>query len=96
MAEFETISSEKIEFNMGGEFLELSFNIVKSGKGETRYLRLARGFYDQEHGEPRYKRGGVTLPGDMEILGKLADAIKGLDLSPLQAGDESDDSKDSK
>ena len=80
MPEFEMISSEKVEFNNGGEFLELSINVVKDGPKETPYLRLARGFYSSE-GEPRYKKGGCTLPMNREVLQQLADAIKGWDIS---------------
>lgn len=80
MAEFETLKSEQIEFKGGGEFLELSTNVVKDGTRATKYLRLARGYYDAK-GEPRYKKGGVTLPADRDALDKLADAIKKLDLS---------------
>jgi hypothetical protein len=80
MAEFEMISSHKVEFNNGGEFLELSINLVKDNGREAPYLRLARGFYSSE-GEPRYKKGGATLPIDREVLNQLADAIKGWDIS---------------
>lgn len=80
MADFEMISSERIEFNNGGEFLELSINLVKDAGRESPYLRLARGFYSSE-GEPRYKKGGATLPIDREVLDQLADAIKKWDIS---------------
>src|SRR5687767_7562612 len=65
MADFEMLSSERVEFNQGGEFLELSINVVKDGNRQTPYLRLARGFYGSD-GEPRYKKGGCTLPIDRE------------------------------
>lgn len=80
MAEFEMISSHKVEFNNGGEFLELSINLVKDNGRESPYLRLARGFYSSE-GEPRYKKGGATLPIDREVLNQLAEAIKGWDIT---------------
>lgn len=83
MADFEMISSEKIEFNNGGEFLELSINLVKDGVRETPYLRLARGFYSSE-GEPRYKKGGCTLPMSREVLQQLGDAIKAWDISEAE------------
>jgi hypothetical protein len=83
MAEFETLKSEKIEWNQGGEFLELSINVARDGTRETRYLRLARGYYGSD-GEPRYKKGGTTLPGDPEVLGRLAEALKTFDLSELK------------
>lgn len=77
------LSSEKVEFNNGGEFLELSINLVKDGNRETPYLRLARGFYSSE-GEPRYKKGGCTLPIDREVLNQLADALKAWDISAAE------------
>jgi hypothetical protein len=80
MPEFEMISSEKVEFNNGGEFLELSINVVKDGPKETPYLRLARGFYSSE-GEPRYKKGGCTLPMNREVLLQLSEAIKNWDIA---------------
>ena len=83
MADFEMISSEKIEFNNGGEFLELSINLVKDGVRETPYLRLARGYYSSE-GEARYKKGGCTLPMNREVLVQLADAIKAWDISEAE------------
>lgn len=83
MPEFEMVSSEKIEFNNGGEFLELSINLVKDNGRESPYLRLARGFYSSE-GEPRYKKGGCTLPMNREVLVQLADAIKAWDISEAE------------
>jgi hypothetical protein len=80
MAEFEMISSQKVEFNNGGEFIELSINLVKDAGRESPYLRLARGYYSSE-GEPRYKKGGATLPIDREVLDQLADALKNWDIS---------------
>ena len=77
------LSSEKVEFNNGGEFLELSINVVKDGQRETPYLRLARGFYSSE-GEPRYKKGGCTLPIDREVLNQLADALKAWDITAAE------------
>ena len=77
------ISSQKVEFNNGGEFLELSINLVKDGARETPYLRLARGFYSSE-GEPRYKKGGCTLPMSRDVLQQLADAIKSWDISEAE------------
>ena len=82
MPEFETLESTKIDFKQGGEFLELSINVVRDGTRETKYLRLARGYYDKE-GQPKYKKGGVTLPRDPEALSKLGDALKAVDLSKL-------------
>lgn len=82
MAEFETLEATRIDFKQGGEFLELSINLVRDGARETRYLRLTRGYYDAA-GNPKYKRGGVTLPRDAEALLKLGDALKGVDLSKL-------------
>lgn len=79
MPDFEMLSSERVEFNNGGEFLELSINLVKDGNRATPYLRLARGFYGSD-GEPRYKKGGCTLPIDREVLNQLADAIKAWDI----------------
>lgn len=83
MPDFEMLSSEKVEFNNGGEFLELSINVVKDGARETPYLRLARGFYSSE-GEPRYKKGGCTLPIDREVLNQLADALKAWDITSVE------------
>src|SRR5688572_25853345 len=83
MPEFEMVSSQKVEFNNGGEFLELSINVVKDGARETPYLRLARGFYSSE-GEPRYKKGGCTLPMNRDVLQQLADAIKAWDISEAE------------
>lgn len=83
MPDFEMLSSERVEFNNGGEFLELSINLVKDGNRETPYLRLARGFYGSD-GEPRYKKGGCTLPMDREVLAQLADAIKAWDISEAE------------
>ena len=80
MPDFEMLSSEKIEFNNGGEFIELSINLVKDNGRESPYLRLARGYYSSE-GEPRYKKGGATLPIDREVLDQLADALKKWDIS---------------
>ena len=80
MPDFEMLSSEKIEFNNGGEFLELSINLVKDAGRETPYLRLARGYYSGE-GEPRYKKGGATLPIDRDVLNQLAEALKNWDIS---------------
>jgi hypothetical protein len=80
MPEFEMLSSTKVEFNNGGEFLELSINLVKDNGREAPYLRLARGFYSSE-GEPRYKKGGATLPIDRQVLDQLADAIRSWDIS---------------
>jgi hypothetical protein len=83
MPEFEMISSQKIEFNNGGEFLELSINLVKDNGRETPYLRLARGYYSGE-GEPRYKKGGATLPIDRQVLTELAEALKAWDISEAE------------
>lgn len=83
MPDFEMLSSERIEFNNGGEFLELSINVVKDGKRETPYLRLARGFYGSD-GEPRYKKGGATLPINRQVLDELAEAIKKWDISSVE------------
>jgi hypothetical protein len=80
MAEFEMVSSEKVEFNNGGEFLELSINLVKDNGRESPYLRLARGYYSSD-GEPRYKKGGATLPIDREVLNQLAEALKKWDIT---------------
>ncbi|HUR70188.1 MAG TPA: hypothetical protein VM370_13170 [Candidatus Thermoplasmatota archaeon] len=83
MADFEMLSSERVEFNQGGEFLELSINLVKDGNRETPYLRLARGFYGSD-GEPRYKKGGCTLPIDREVIVQLSDALKAWDISEAE------------
>ena len=83
MPDFEMISSERVEFNNGGEFLELSINLVKDGNRETPYLRLARGFYGSD-GEARYKKGGCTLPINRDVLNQLADAIKAWDISTIE------------
>lgn len=77
------ISSQKVEFNNGGEFLELSINVVKDNGRETPYLRLARGYYSGE-GEPRYKKGGCTLPIDRTVLSELAEAIKAWDITSVE------------
>jgi len=78
------LKSEKVEWNMGGEFLELSINVARDGKRETKYLRLARGQYNSE-GEPRYKKGGVTLPADKKVLAELAELLKRFDISEIAA-----------
>ena len=83
MPDFEMLSSEKVEFNNGGEFLELSINLVKDAGRETPYLRLARGFYGSD-GEPRYKKGGCTLPINRQVLNDLAEAIKAWDISSIE------------
>lgn len=83
MPDFEMISSERIEFNNGGEFLELSINLVKDANRSSPYLRLARGFYGSD-GEPRYKKGGCTLPINRAVLNELADAIKAWDISSVE------------
>jgi hypothetical protein len=83
MADFEMLSNERVEFNQGGEFLELSINLVKDGNRETPYLRLARGFYGSD-GEARYKKGGCTLPIDREVITQLADALKAWDISEAE------------
>jgi hypothetical protein len=80
MADFEMLSSERVEFNNGGEFLELSINLVKDGNRSSPYLRLARGFYGSD-GEPRYKKGGCTLPIDRQVISDLAEALKVWDIS---------------
>ena len=77
------LSSERIEFNNGGEFLELSINVVKDEKRQSPYLRLARGFYGSD-GEPRYKKGGCTLPIDREVLVELAEALKTWDIAQAE------------
>lgn len=87
MPDFEMLSNERVEFNNGGEFLELSINVVKDGKRETKYLRLARGFYGSD-GEPRYKKGGCTLPANREVLNELAEALKVWDISSLEKAGE--------
>ena len=88
------LSSERIEFNNGGEFLELSINVVKDGKRETPYLRLARGFYGSD-GEARYKKGGCTLPIDRQVLADLSEALKTWDISQAEkmkgAGGDADE-----
>ena len=83
MPDFEMLSNERVEFNNGGEFLELSINLVKDAGRETPYLRLARGFYGSD-GEPRYKKGGCTLPIDREVLANLSDALKAWDISEAE------------
>lgn len=83
MPDFEMLSSERVEFNNGGEFLELSINLVKDGNRETPYLRLARGYYGSD-GEARYKKGGCTLPIDRAVLTQLADAIKAWDIAEAE------------
>ncbi len=84
MAEFETLSSQKVEFNNGGEFFELTVGVVRDTKRESKYLRVARGFYNQD-GEPRYKKGGLTLPIDSAAISELADALKAWDITELEA-----------
>lgn len=83
MPDFEMLSNERVEFNNGGEFLELSINLVKDAGRETPYLRLARGFYGSD-GEPRYKKGGCTLPIDREVIKQLADALTAWDISEAE------------
>lgn len=83
MPDFEMVSSERVEFNNGGEFLELSINLVKDGDRATPYLRLARGFYGSD-GEARYKKGGCTLPIDREVITQLADALKAWDIGEAE------------
>jgi hypothetical protein len=83
MPDFEMLSNERIEFNNGGEFIELSINLVKDGNRSSPYLRLARGFYGSD-GEPRYKKGGCTLPIDRQVLGEVADALKAWDISEAE------------
>ncbi|GEM_PF-3697301 len=83
MPDFEMLSNERVEFNNGGEFLELSINLVKDGNRATPYLRLARGFYGSD-GEPRYKKGGCTLPIDRAVINQLADALKAWDISEAE------------
>lgn len=82
-AEFETLSSQQVEFNNGGEFFELSVGVVRDGKRESKYLRVARGYYNQE-GEPRYKKGGLTLPIDRAAIDQLAEALKAWDISDIE------------
>lgn len=83
MPEFETLHKDVIEFKNGGEFLELSVGCVRDGGRETRYLRLARGYYDG-NGEPRYKKNsGVTLPTDAEALKALGQLLATYDLSKV-------------
>lgn len=77
------LKSERVEFNNGGEFLELSVNVVKDGDRQTPYLRLARGFYGSD-GEARYKKGGCTLPIDREVIAQLANALKAWDISDAE------------
>lgn len=77
------LSSERVEFNNGGEFIELSINLVKDANRETPYLRLARGFYGSD-GEARYKKGGCTLPIDREVLAQLSEALKAWDISEAE------------
>lgn len=92
MTEFETLKAERIDFGeAGGEFLELSINVARSASRETKYLRIARGYYSGEDGEPRYKKGGVTLPANRETLDKLADAIKAWDLSLMEGASGGDE-----
>ena len=83
MADFEMLSNERVEFNNGGEFLELSINLVKDANRETPYLRLARGFYGSD-GEARYKKGGCTLPIDREVILALSEALKAWDISEAE------------
>jgi len=88
------LKSDTIEFNNGGEFLELSVNVVRDGERNSKYIRVARGFYNSD-GEPRYKKGGLTLPMDQEALNALAEAIKVWDWAGVDenapAPDKSDD-----
>jgi len=84
MADFEMLSSERVEFNQGGEFLELSINVVKDVGRQTPYLRLARGFYGSD-GEPRYKKGGCTLPIDRAVILQLSEALKAWDIAQAEA-----------
>ena len=84
MADFEMLSNERVEFNNGGEFLELSINVVKDGNRQTPYLRLARGFYGSD-GEARYKKGGCTLPIDRAVITQLADALKAWDIAQAES-----------
>lgn len=79
------LRSEKVEFNQGGEFLEMSVNVARDGKKETKYLRLARGYYGSD-GEPRYKRGGVTLPADKKTLEDLSKLIASFDITDVKGG----------
>ena len=83
MPDFEMLSNERIEFNNGGEFIELSINLVKDGNRATPYLRLARGFYGSD-GEARYKKGGCTLPIDRTVLSDVAAALKKWDISEAE------------
>jgi hypothetical protein len=83
MPDFEMLSNERIEFNNGGEFIELSINLVKDGNRSSPYLRLARGFYGSD-GEPRYKKGGCTLPIDRTVLADVAEALKNWDITEAE------------
>ena len=47
------------------------------------HLRLARGFYGSD-GEPRYKKGGCTLPIDRAVIAQLSDALKAWDISQAE------------
>lgn len=83
MPEFDTLSSQQVTFNNGGEFFELTVGVVRDAKRESKYLRVARGYYNQE-GEPRYKKGGLTLPIDSAAIKELAEALKNWDISDLE------------
>lgn len=73
--EFETISSEKVNFGRNN-FLEIARKKAKTDDGENEFISVSRGYYLPD-GSERFKKS-LTIPDDEEIRNFVADKIKNM------------------
>ena len=73
--EFETLSSEKVNFGRNN-FLEIARKRAKTDDGENEFISVSRGYYLPD-GSERFKKS-LTIPDDEEIRNFVADKIKNM------------------
>lgn len=73
--EFETLSSEKVNFGRNN-FLEIARKKAKTDDGENEFISVSRGYYLPD-GSERFKKS-LTIPDDAEIRDFVADKIKNM------------------
>ena len=73
--EFETVSSEKVNFGRNN-FLEIARKRAKTDDGDNEFISVSRGYYLPD-GSERFKKS-LTIPDDEEIRSFVADKIKNM------------------
>ncbi|MCK4757037.1 MAG: hypothetical protein KAS67_01155 [Thermoplasmata archaeon] len=73
--EFETLSSEKVNFGRNN-FLEIARKKAKTDDGDNEFISVSRGYYLPD-GSERFKKS-LTIPDDEEIRNFVADKIKNM------------------